>query len=307
MDMQKGMETQMSNTLETKTIDQLHTALISYNSYMCEIPAVFPVLPEYLGGLTETEFCEAFAQLEKIMVAIYNRLNEHPESIGLTVQNRKTGEWKLQSSQHISCVKKLLYVLGRFGKPEGDCLHIAMHDLMNAYMTYYPNCSVELAETIKEFGKEKQEKYFAAKHMRMVFDCLTDFGFIVNGLDVPETPALDILYPTNPALLTVIHALASAKICRISFGFDFVKCNYRVFAHPYDGKLPLCDLYSYQLKNYVEDNGLQQNSTCMIYFSENRKKLEKEATKILSKYKRNRNSTVTRIDTDKFHFIKPEE
>ena len=66
-------------------------------------------------------------------------------------------------------------------------------------------------------------------------------------------------------------------------------------------------LYSYQLKNYVEDNGLQQNSTCMIYFSENRKKLEKEATKILSKYKRNRNTTVTRIDTDKFHFIKPEE
>ena len=140
-----------------------------------------------------------------------------------------------------------MYVLGRFGKPEGDCLHIAMHDLMNAYMTYYPNCSVELAETIKESGKEKQEKFFAAKHMRMVFDCLTNFGFIVNGLDVPETLALDILYPTNPALLTVIHAFASAKICRISFGFDFVKCNYRVFAHPYDGKLPLCDLYSYQL------------------------------------------------------------
>ena len=45
----------------------------------------------------------------------------------------------------------------------------------------------------------------------------------------------------------------------------------------------------------------------MTYFSENRKKLEKEATKILSKYKRNRNTTVTRIDTDKFHFIKPEE
>ena len=74
-----------------------------------------------------------------------------------------------------------------------------------------------------------------------------------------------------------------------------------------EGFLTHRDLYSYQLKNYVEDNGLQQNSTCMIYFSENRKKLEKEATKILSKYKRNRNTTVTRIDTDKFHFIKPEE
>lgn len=41
-----------------------------------------------------------------------------------------------------------------------------------------------------------------------------------------------------------------------------------------EGFLTHRDLYSYQLKNYVEDNGLQQNSTCMIYFSENRKKLE---------------------------------
>ena len=42
----------MRNTLETKTIDQLHTALVSYNSYMCDIPETFPVLPEYLYGLT---------------------------------------------------------------------------------------------------------------------------------------------------------------------------------------------------------------------------------------------------------------
>ena len=64
---------------------------------------------------------------------------------------------------------------------------------------------------------------------------------------------------------------------------------------------------SYQLKNYLEDNQLQQNSTCMIYFSENRKKLEKEATKILNKYKKNNRMTVSRIDSDKFHFTKPEE
>ena len=237
----------MSNTLETKTIDQLHTALVSYNSHMCEIPAAFPVLPEYLCGLTEPEFCEAFAQLEKLMAAVYDHLIRYPESVGLTVRDRKTGEWKLQSSQHISCVKKLLYVLGRFSRPEGNGLHIAMHDLMNAYMTYYSNSSVELAEVIKESGKEKQEKFFAAKHMRMVFGCLTTFGFVFDGLDVPETQALEMRYPENPAVLTVLHAFASAKICRISFGFDFVKCNYRVFAHPQDGKLPLCDLYSYQL------------------------------------------------------------
>lgn len=74
-----------------------------------------------------------------------------------------------------------------------------------------------------------------------------------------------------------------------------------------EGFLPQRELYSYQLKNYLEDNGLQQNSTCMIYFSENKNKLEKEATKILNKYKRNQNMSVQRIDSEKFHFTKPEE
>ena len=74
-----------------------------------------------------------------------------------------------------------------------------------------------------------------------------------------------------------------------------------------EGFLSHRELYSYQLKNYLEDNQLQQNSTCMIYFSENKKKLEKEATKILNKYKNNNRMTVSRIDSDKFHFTKPEE
>ena len=235
----------MRNTLETKTIDQLHTALVSYNGHMCEIPDSFPVLPEYLHGLTESEFCRAFVQFAQIMTESYTYLTEHPESVGLTVREKKSGEWKVQSSQHISCVKKLLYVLGRFGEPDGDALHIPMNTLMNAYMTYYHNTSVELADTVKEFEKEKQDKFYTAKHMRMVFDCLTKFGFVFGGPDTPET--LDVRYPENPAVLTVLHAFASCKICRISFGFDFVKCNYRVLTHPHDGKLPLCDLYSYQL------------------------------------------------------------
>ena len=110
------------------------------------------------------------------------------------------------------------------------------------------------------------------------------------GLPVsPLATSLSVLQFTDTVVyFTDIQILDSAKVSK-------------------EGFLTHRDLYSYQLKNYVEDNGLQQNSTCMIYFSENRKKLEKEATKILSKYKRNRNTTVTRIDTDKFHFIKPEE
>lgn len=37
------------------------------------------------------------------------------------------------------------------------------------------------------------------------------------------------------------------------------------------------------------------------------KEVGKEATKILNKYKKNNRMTVSRIDSDKFRFTKPEE
>lgn len=74
-----------------------------------------------------------------------------------------------------------------------------------------------------------------------------------------------------------------------------------------EGFLAHRDLYSYQLKNYIEDNKMQENSTCMIYFSENKSKLEKEASKILAKYRKNKNMLVTGIEPDKFQFKKPQE
>ena len=76
-----------------------------------------------------------------------------------------------------------------------------------------------------------------------------------------------------------------------------------------DGFLPHRDLYSYQFKNlFGTGYRMQPNSTCMIYFSDNKKKLEKEATKILGKYRRTRiKRWLQKIDTDKFSFIKPEE
>lgn len=66
------------------------------------------------------------------------------------------------------------------------------------------------------------------------------------------------------------------------------------------------DEYSYQLKTYLEQSGLQQNSTCMIYFSDNEKKLEKEAEKLLNKYRKNKNVSVERIGPDSFRFAIPE-
>ena len=45
----------------------------------------------------------------------------------------------------------------------------------------------------------------------------------------------------------------------------------------------------------------------MIYFWENQKKLEKEAAKVLGKYKKNKSVALEKIDTQSFKFTKPEE
>lgn len=74
-----------------------------------------------------------------------------------------------------------------------------------------------------------------------------------------------------------------------------------------NGFLPHRDLYSYQLKNYLElEKGLP-NRTCMIYFSENKKKLSKEAVNVLGKYRKNKIITVREIEAGSFQFKKPEE
>ena len=62
------------------------------------------------------------------------------------------------------------------------------------------------------------------------------------------------------------------------------------------GFLPHRELYSYQLKNFLE-----------IYFSDNKKKIDKEALKVLGKYKKNKSIVLQKIDPEKFRFTKPEE
>ena len=74
-----------------------------------------------------------------------------------------------------------------------------------------------------------------------------------------------------------------------------------------NGFLPKRDLYSYQLKNYLELEKGVPNRTCMIYFSESKKQLGKEAAKLMSKYKKNNATTLQKIDTGTFSFKKPEE
>ncbi len=75
-----------------------------------------------------------------------------------------------------------------------------------------------------------------------------------------------------------------------------------------DGFLPDRDLYSYQLKNYLEFDMNKPNYTCMIYFSNNKVKLEKTALKIKEKYtKKDRGMTLQQLDATAFRFKKPED
>lgn len=74
-----------------------------------------------------------------------------------------------------------------------------------------------------------------------------------------------------------------------------------------NGFLPHRELYSYQLKNFLEYEMKQPNRTCMIYFSDSKKKIDKEALKVLGKYKKNKSVVLQKIEPEKFRFIKPEE
>ena len=72
------------------------------------------------------------------------------------------------------------------------------------------------------------------------------------------------------------------------------------------GFLPQRELYSYQLKNYLEYELAKLDYTCMIYFSENKNKLQKEASKVKGKYVKG-NLKLQPIAPSDFSFKKPEE
>lgn len=74
-----------------------------------------------------------------------------------------------------------------------------------------------------------------------------------------------------------------------------------------EGFLPRRELYSYQLKNYLEYELKKPNYTCMIYFSENKKKLEKEAIKVKANYQKTNSTTLQAIEPTQFTFKKAEE
>jgi len=62
------------------------------------------------------------------------------------------------------------------------------------------------------------------------------------------------------------------------------------------------DNYSYQLKNYLQNNGVE-NPTCIISFAKTRKEIEKKYAALRKRYtKGDASYTIKQLSYDKFHF-----
>lgn len=71
--------------------------------------------------------------------------------------------------------------------------------------------------------------------------------------------------------------------------------------------LPERAQYSYQLKNYLENEEGLTNRTCFVYFSNNKNKLQKTVTKMKTKYQKGKTMLVREVNPNEFRFKKPEE
>lgn len=71
--------------------------------------------------------------------------------------------------------------------------------------------------------------------------------------------------------------------------------------------LPERAQYSYQLKNYLENEEGLSNRTCFVYFSNSKKKLQKTVTKMKAKYQKGKTMLMRQVNPNAFQFKKPEE
>lgn len=69
--------------------------------------------------------------------------------------------------------------------------------------------------------------------------------------------------------------------------------------------LPERSHYSYQLKNYLEQQEGLANRTCFVYFSNNKSALEKTMTKLKNKYQKGNTLLIRQVNPNTFRFTKP--
>ena len=70
--------------------------------------------------------------------------------------------------------------------------------------------------------------------------------------------------------------------------------------------LPERAQYSHQLKNYLENEEGLTNRTCFVYFSNNKKKLQKTVNKMKAKYQKGKTMMIRQVNPNAFRFRKPE-
>ncbi len=73
-----------------------------------------------------------------------------------------------------------------------------------------------------------------------------------------------------------------------------------------DRLLPDRSHYSYQLKNYLEEEEGLKNRTCFVYFSKNRERLQKNVTKMKVKYQKGNTMLIRQVNPNGFRFTRPE-
>lgn len=71
--------------------------------------------------------------------------------------------------------------------------------------------------------------------------------------------------------------------------------------------LPGRSQYSYQLKDYLENVEGLAHRTCFVYFSNNKKKLQKTVSKMKAKYQKGKTLLIREVNPNAFQFKKPEE
>ena len=125
----------------------------------------------------------------------------------------------------------------------------------------------------------------------LVFSICSAFSLKGESSNFPkEVYAFGIAASFNDTVVyyTEIQALDSVKLNKAGF-------------------LPQREAYTYQLKNYLEYDLKSPDYTCMIYFSKDKKKLEKEADKVKGKYKKNKSILLMPIAPEAFTFKKPKD
>lgn len=69
-----------------------------------------------------------------------------------------------------------------------------------------------------------------------------------------------------------------------------------------DGFLPSRNEYAGQLTNYIEFQQGKKNYTSMIYFSDKKKKIDKEAVKLMNKYMKSEGLVLQKLEITSFVF-----